>query len=68
MAGDERGLKTEDTVRDIEYGRDVNLSNLQAVAAVLELKCDFVDVRLAVESCSPSEQARGGRVILLTSV
>lgn len=30
------------TVRDIEYGKDVKLSNLEAVAAVLGLKLELV--------------------------
>jgi DNA-binding XRE family transcriptional regulator len=41
------GIPNQNTVRDIEFGRDVNLSNLQAVAAVLGLRVELV--------ASPSE-------------
>ena len=30
------------TIRDIEYGRDANLSNIQAIAAALGLKLELV--------------------------
>jgi hypothetical protein len=38
------GIPNQNTVRDIEYGRDVNLSNLEAVAAVLGLRVELVVV------------------------
>jgi hypothetical protein len=38
------GIPNQNTVRDIEYGRDVNLSNLEAVAAVLGLRLALVEV------------------------
>jgi len=37
------GIPHPGTVRDIEYGRDVKLSNLQAVARALGLKIELVD-------------------------
>ena len=36
------GIPNQNTVRDIEYGRDVNLSNLEAVAEVLGLRLELV--------------------------
>lgn len=38
------GISNSNTVRDIEYGRDVNLSNLQSVAAALGLQLELVPV------------------------
>jgi len=38
------GIPNPNTVRDLEYGRDVKLSNLHAVATVLGLKIELVDV------------------------
>jgi len=37
------GIPHPGTVRDIEYGRDVKLSNLQAVANALGLKAELVE-------------------------
>lgn len=37
------GIPNPNTVRDLEYGRDVKLSNLEAVAAVLGLKLELVE-------------------------
>jgi len=37
------GIPNSNTIRDIEVGRDVKLSNLQAVAAVLGLKLELVE-------------------------
>ncbi len=37
------GIPHPGTVRDIEYGRDVKLSNLQAVASALGLKVELVE-------------------------
>src|SRR5687768_2034279 len=39
------GIPNSNTVRDIECGRDVKLSNLEAVAAVLGLKLELVDAQ-----------------------
>ena len=39
------GIPNSNTVRDIECGRDVRLSNLEAVAAVLGLKLELVDAQ-----------------------
>ena len=36
------GIPNQNTVRDIEYDRDVNLSNLQAVAKALGLRLELV--------------------------
>jgi hypothetical protein len=36
------GIPNSNTVRDIEYGRDVQISNLQAVAGVLGLRLELV--------------------------
>ena len=36
------GIPNPNTVRDIEYGRDVKLSNLRAVATALGLKLELV--------------------------
>jgi hypothetical protein len=36
------GIPNSNTVRDIECGRDVKLSNIQAVAAVLGLRLELV--------------------------
>src|SRR6059036_3865296 len=37
------GIPNQATIRDIEQGKDVKLSNLQAVANVLGLKLDLVE-------------------------
>ena len=37
------GIPNQGTIRDIEQGKDVKLSNLQAVAAALGLKLDLVE-------------------------
>jgi hypothetical protein len=37
------GIPNSNTVRDIEYGRDVQLSNVQAVAKVLGLRLELVE-------------------------
>ena len=37
------GIPHPGTVRDLEYGRDVRLSNLQAVAKVLGLRVELVE-------------------------
>jgi ribosome-binding protein aMBF1 (putative translation factor) len=37
-------IPNQATIRDIEQGRDVKLSNLQAVAAALGLELELVDV------------------------
>jgi len=39
----EAGIPNQTTVRDIEQGKDVKLSNLQAVARVLGLKIEMVE-------------------------
>jgi ribosome-binding protein aMBF1 (putative translation factor) len=38
------GVPNPSTVRDIEYGRDTKLSSLQAVAEVLGLRLELVEV------------------------
>lgn len=37
------GIPNQGTIRDIEQGKDVKLSNLQAVAAALGLKLELVE-------------------------
>jgi DNA-binding XRE family transcriptional regulator len=37
------GIPNQATIRDIEQGKDVKLSNLQAVAAVLGLKLEIIE-------------------------
>lgn len=37
------GIPNPSTVRDIEYGRDVRLSNLEAVAKALGLRLELVE-------------------------
>jgi hypothetical protein len=37
------GIPNQATIRDIEQGKDVKLSNLQAVAAALGLKLELVE-------------------------
>jgi hypothetical protein len=37
------GIPNQGTIRDIELGKDVKLSNLQSVATVLGLKVELVD-------------------------
>jgi DNA-binding XRE family transcriptional regulator len=39
----EAGIPNQATIRDMEQGKDVKLSNLQAVAHVLGLKLDLVE-------------------------
>jgi len=39
------GIPNPATVRDIEYGRDAKLSNIEAVAATLGLKLELVEQR-----------------------
>jgi hypothetical protein len=38
------GIPNSSTVRDIEYGRDSQLSNVQAVAKILGLRLELVEV------------------------
>jgi ribosome-binding protein aMBF1 (putative translation factor) len=38
------GIPNSNTVRDIERGRDVKLANLQAVAKVLDLSVELVEI------------------------
>ena len=38
------GIPNQATIRDIEQGKDVKLSNLQAVAAALGLELELVEV------------------------
>ncbi|MCY2991160.1 MAG: helix-turn-helix transcriptional regulator [Planctomycetota bacterium] len=38
------GIPNSNTVRDIEQGRDVKLANLQAVAKVLDLSVELVEI------------------------
>ena len=38
------GIPNQATIRDIEQGKDVKLSNLQAVAVALGLKLELVEV------------------------
>lgn len=44
------GIPNSGTIRDIEQGRDVRLSSLQAVAKVLGLQLDLVEATAAVEA------------------
>jgi DNA-binding XRE family transcriptional regulator len=37
------GIPNSNTIRDIEQGRDVKLSNLQAIAKVLDLSVELVE-------------------------
>ena len=37
------GIPNQATIRDIEHGKDVKVSNLQAVAAALGLKVELVE-------------------------
>jgi len=38
------GIPNSNTVRDIEQGRDVKLTNLQAIAKVLDLSVELVEI------------------------
>jgi hypothetical protein len=38
------GIPNQGTIRDIEHGKDVRLSNLQAVATALKLELELVPV------------------------
>ncbi len=38
------GIPNQSTIRDIEQGKDVHLSNLQAIARVLKLQLELVPV------------------------
>jgi hypothetical protein len=40
------GIPNSNTVRDIEYGRDAQLSNVQAVAKVLGLRIELVEEKV----------------------
>lgn len=40
------GIPNANTVRDIEYGRDAQLSTVQAVARVLGLRLDLIEERV----------------------
>jgi hypothetical protein len=40
------GIANSNTVRDIEYGRDAQLSNVQAVARALRLRLELVEERV----------------------
>jgi len=37
------GIPNPATIRDIEYGRDAKLSNIEAVASALDLKLELVE-------------------------
>ena len=37
------GIPNSNTVKDVEYGRDAKLSNIEAIAKVLGLKLELVD-------------------------
>ncbi|MBC8876595.1 MAG: helix-turn-helix transcriptional regulator [Planctomycetes bacterium] len=37
------GIPNSNTVKDVEYGRDAKLSNIEAIAEVLGLKLEVVD-------------------------
>jgi hypothetical protein len=37
------GIPNSNTIRDIEYGRDVKLSNLEAVVKALGLQLELVE-------------------------
>ena len=37
------GIPNSNTVKDVEYGRDAKLSNIEAIAKVLRLKLELVD-------------------------
>lgn len=37
------GIPNSNTVKDVEYGRDARLSNIEAIARVLQLKLELVD-------------------------
>lgn len=39
----EAGISSANTVRDIEYGRDTNFSNIEAVAKALGLRIELVE-------------------------
>ena len=39
----EAGVPNPNTVRDIEYGRDAKLSNIQAIASALNLRLELVE-------------------------
>lgn len=38
------GIPNSNTVKDVEYGRDAKLSNIEAIAKVLGLKLELVEV------------------------
>ena len=38
------GIPNPNTVKDVEYGRDAKLSNIEAIARVLGLKLELVEV------------------------
>lgn len=40
------GIPNANTVRDIEYGRDAQLSTVQAVAHALGLRLDLIEVKV----------------------
>jgi ribosome biogenesis protein Tsr3 len=37
------GIPNSNTVKDVEYGRDAKLSNIEAIAKVLRLKLELVE-------------------------
>ena len=37
------GIANSNTVKDVEFGRDARLSNIEAIAKVLRLKLELVD-------------------------
>ena len=37
------GIPNSNTVKDVEYGRDARLSNIEAIASALQLKLELVD-------------------------
>ena len=39
----EAGIPNSNTVKDVEYGRDAKLSNIEAIAKVLGLKLELVE-------------------------
>jgi ribosome-binding protein aMBF1 (putative translation factor) len=38
------GIPNSNTIRDVEQGRDVKLANLQAIARVLDLSVELVEI------------------------
>jgi hypothetical protein len=44
------GIPNPSTVRDIEFGRDTKLSNIEAVALTLGLRLELVEVGMGKEN------------------